>query len=802
MFQGTIADFPFDEDQGRFRVLFDVEDCTLDYHLDWPRLEELTAQVRFENSEMEIVGSKGRFLDSAVSDVSVRIPDLRRAVALEIQGRVDGPFADDLRVLGETPLRNKLGALTKVFEAEGISHLDLDLSIPLRHKGRKGPLRVAGELTWPERAALAIPALDIELTDLAGGLHFTEHTLEAELIEAKLWNMPLSVRIETREHAGRPRERTGASTRILAQGRMPISVLAEQFPSQAWKPMEGQARLELRLDLGGADMGESVPPLDFELTSDLVGVAVQIPAPLGKPATGSRRLTLSGRLPPEETLKIWGGYGDLGISLGLERGDDDKLRLARGAFDFGGTAPPLPKGKGLHLGGSLPKLDLPVWLDWWASRDLTAKGGSEGGIGLRAINVHLGRLQLTAAALEDVQLAIVKGSDRWEAYINARDLEGTVSVPHQPRREPLRVALERLNLKGLLGEDGQEEQAHEDERRADPRRAHTLDLSVEQLTWGENLLGHVTLRSRAVSDGLEFTEMSLAGPIISVQGQGSWKQTEAGPHSSISLTAKGDDLGEFLRDLDFKSLFHKAPGEVTLSLDWPGGPSQYSAAHLNGRIKLDVGAGSLLEVEPGVGRVLGILNLEALQRRLTLDFSDLFGRGYAFEKISGEVKIEEGKAIIKKLTIEGPAADIDIVGSANLVEKKLDQIVTVTPRIGTGVAIASAVAGGPLVGAAVFLADQVSGGAVDKLGRHQYVLSGPWAEPEIRRGTFGLDKERNAAAEHTMEDAGRAGAEDPRGPRPGQEQAGIPEQKQAGKITRLPPSSQDKVNENLFLEGY
>jgi len=60
--------------------------------------------------------------------------------------------------------------------------------------------------------------------------------------------------------------------------------------------------------------------------------------------------------------------------------------------------------------------------------------------------------------------------------------------------------------------------------------------------------------------------------------------------------------------------------------------------------------------------VLGLLNLGALRRRLDLDFNDLFGSGYAFEKISGRFDI---------------------------------QIVTVTPHIGTGAAIAGAVAGGP-----------------------------------------------------------------------------------------------------------
>ena len=112
---------------------------------------------------------------------------------------------------------------------------------------------------------------------------------------------------------------------------------------------------------------------------------------------------------------------------------------------------------------------------------------------------------------------------------------------------------------------------------------------------------------------------------------------------------KGAQRAELATELEFKSLFYKAPAKVNLTLGWPGGPAQYSAAELEGDIGVEVGAGSLLEVEPGVGRMLGILNLQALQRRLNLDFSDIFERGYAFEKISGNLKVGGGRAEIEEL---------------------------------------------------------------------------------------------------------------------------------------------------------
>jgi len=798
LFHGAIADFPFDASQGRFRAVLDLQDCVLDFHPEWPRLEGIEGEVRFENRKLEISASKGRFLNSELVSVSARIPDLGHAVAVEILGTTEGPFADGLRVLAETPLHKKLGALAGAFAAEGVARLDLDMAVPLPRRGRKEALRLAGELSWPGPATLSISDLDIDLRDLAGKLRFTARTLEAESIQAKLWDVPIEIRVDTPEAPGQ----AGVSNRIRATGRFPIAVLARRFPSRLWGLVKGRAGLKLRLDVGAADMGKSVPQIDFEVTSNLAGLSVELPEPLGKTAAESRRLRLSGRLGRGQGLRIEGAYGDLGLDMGLEKGGDGKLRLVRGTFNAGGDSVPLPKGEGLYLSGAIPALDLDAWLDWWARESSTGGNLAGGNPGLRSVALRVDRLLWSGAAFNEVRVDLDKKGNGWEAELGARELAGKASIPHRPRAEPIRIQLQRLDLKGVLGREGEEVPLFAGKRIADPRRAHTLNLSIEQLLWGENPLGRLTFRSQAVPEGLDFTEMALAGPLMSIQGRGSWKQSGEKSATDFSLTAEGADLGQFLRSLELRSLFYKAPVEATLQLSWSGGPGQIALADLKGRVDFDLGAGSLLEVEPGVGRVLGILNLEALQRRLTLDFSDLFGRGFAFEKISGALRAENGKATIEKFLIEGPSADLSIAGTANLVDKELNQIVTVTPRIGTGVAIASAVAGGPLVGAAVFLADKVSGGGVDKLGRHQYVVTGPWTEPQIRRGRLSVDEARDVAEGHRLPESGRAGAAEPQGLEDGQRRIESPPQTRAETSEHAPRAARDDGNENLFLEGY
>ncbi|MEA3274455.1 MAG: YhdP family protein [Pseudomonadota bacterium] len=799
LFRGSLADFPFAENQGRFEVLFGVEDAILDYHRDWPRLEELDAEVRFLNSGLEIDLASGRMLESELLGGSAGIPNLFAADAVQIASTVEGPFADGLRVLAETPIKRTLGRLAAAFRAEGASRLDLDLTIPLRRKEqeRRVPLQVRGELSWPEQASLTIPDWDLELTELAGSLSFTEGAVSAEAIQARVWDTPVRIRID-RQGGGQAAD---SFTRIRVDGTLSKGLLVRRLPSPLWDLVKGRTRASLRLDLRNADVGSSDLPLDFALETNLRGVAVDLPAPLGKAASGTRKLRLTGRLAPKDDLGIRGGYGELALNLRFARDSaGGGPRLARGALSLGGRVPPLPRREGLHLTGALGRLDLPAWLNWWGNRQGVDGGGTGGGIALGSADVRVQHLLLTDMACNDVHLDLKRRGRHWHAKLSARELAGELRIPHRPRREPIQIHLDRLDLKGVLGHEGEEGQALDTgKQRSDPRTAHTLDLRVEELRWGDNPLGSILVRSRPRPDGLEFTDLDLTGPFMSIQGQASWTLEEGSQQTALSLAGEGSDLGAFLRSLEYESLLYKAPATADLELQWPGGPAQFSVADLSGRLEANVGAGSLLEVEPGVGRMLGILNLGALQRRLSLDFSDLFERGYAFEKITGVLAIRDGEATIETLVIDGPSASVGIVGSTDLVKQRFDQVMTVTPRIGTSVAVASAVAGGPLVGAAVLLADRVSGGAVDRLGSYQYRISGPWADPDIRRG--GKGKETGTSdTEASVREGASVETE--------QARRGEAQETRTGKPAHAPSSraprqrGRPSSEQNLFLDDY
>jgi uncharacterized protein (TIGR02099 family) len=734
--RGPLRRFPFREQEGRFELLAEIEDGGLDYREGWPPIEGARGALHFLNQGMDIRVDSARMLESALTAGLASIPDLWDARRISIHGEAEGPLSDGLRALEETPLAERLGAVARSLDVTGDSNLALDLEVPLR-KGE--PLAVAGHLTWPGPAELTVKGTPITLTDLAGEVEFTETAFSAQSSQARLWGRPLDVSVQTRD-AGEP---GAAMTEIRARSRIPVSDLAEHLPSRAWFLAEGETAWELVLDLRHADLGSTGAPIRWRLRSDLQGLALNLPPPLGKPATQARPLDLEGVLLPGRSLRFGGGAGDLGLDLSVDL-SVGRPRLQAGRVVLGAEGRPpegTRTGEGLVVEGSLEALDLSAWGAWW-SRVREGQGGDPPlvgsgpilGTGTPGLDLRVERLGLGARALTDARLRVVRGDGPWRLDVTSRELAGDLVPPVPGSGAPWQVSLTRVDLEPLLPPAGVRDTPPPPPAQGGLARLPPVDLRVADLRWGDEGLGRLSLDLRPEPGGLGIRRVDFQGPgETRAQGEAAWVDGPAGGRARLNLDLSSADAGLLMQALEYRSVLSEAPLESRVQLEWPGGLESFALARSTGTIDLTVGAGRLLEVEPGVGRVLGILNLGALSRRLALDFTDLYQQGFSFEQIVGDIRLGGGRAELRRFDIEGPASAIRVSGFTDLRSRTFDQTVTVEPRIGSSVALASALAGGPVVGAAVYLADKVTGGTIDKLGAYRYRVTGPWAEPELTR---------------------------------------------------------------------
>jgi uncharacterized protein YhdP len=363
------------------------------------------------------------------------------------------------------------------------------------------------------------------------------------------------------------------------------------------------------------------------------------------------------------------------------------------------------------------------------------KSGDRSGRALPVLpsRLDIGTVSLGALRLSDVAVRFSPRPNGWSIGFEATDNSGSIDLPPAGSDGTLRVRLDQLDLQPLTEPDATEDKDVR-EPDGDPRDLGRLALTLESVRYGDDALGRLLLTTEPIDGGIRFSEVSLQGPLLRAVASGQWTVDATDyAQTDLRVDAHSDDLGQLLHALDYYSDVQGAPADAQLSLTWPGGPGRFSLERARGSLSMELGAGRLLALDPGVGRMLGLVNLSALARRLTLDFTDVTDPGFGFDSISGSASIGGGQARINQVELLSSTADIRITGVTNLVDRSFDQKVQVTPKVGSGVAIAGAVAGGPLVGAAVLLADKVSGGAMDRIGRQEYQVTGPWTDPTIER---------------------------------------------------------------------
>jgi uncharacterized protein YhdP len=157
--------------------------------------------------------------------------------------------------------------------------------------------------------------------------------------------------------------------------------------------------------------------------------------------------------------------------------------------------------------------------------------------------------------------------------------------------------------------------------------------------------------------------------------------------------------------------------------------------------------GQFLKADPGLAKLLGVVSLQALPRRLALDFRDVFSEGFAFDFLRGDIAIDRGIASTNNLQMKGVNAAVLMEGRADIARETQDLKVVVVPEINAGTASLVATAINPAVGLASFLAQIFLRQPLIKATTQEFHIDGTWADPRIARVGRGAAPAGNGAAE-------------------------------------------------------
>ena len=708
---GRLADFPFDDGQGLFEIHFDVTDGILEYAAGWPRLEEIETEILFRGRRFEAHAASAKSLDSEVLQALITIPDMTAHPALlTVDGQAQGPTRDAVRYITESPLRNNLGAYLNDVSAGGRSRLQLSLKLPLA----KQPAKLKGTLRFSDSSLLFNNA-KIDLTHINGSLNFTGRGLAAEDIHADLLGRAVTIAARTASDQG------GATTTFSAWGTMDAATTAKRFATPLAAYVDGAAawRGELRIPPKSAGW------VELEVASALQGVAVNLPAPVGKTAGETRNLLVQVPLPLKSEKPMHIRYGEVADAQLAMISDKGGLRVARGQVRLGAGVAVLPSQQGVRVVGALPEFDEGLWAPILAKE--TAGGPLTSTAAVNHLDMAFGTLKLADRQLDKARLRADRGDNAWDVNIDSEQAVGRIHLP-DARDAPLVMDMERLYLprfkKGADAGSG-----------GDPRKSRPLTISAKSFHYGNLDLGELYLNATRKSVGLSFDDIHTHSAQRDLKISGQWIMEDDRPQTSFKVSYDGDDAGNTLTALGFAGMIKGGKTHTDARLKWPGSPADFVLAKAMGTIGFEIKDGRLLDVEPGAGRILGLLSFQALPRRLLLDFSDLFQKGFSFDRLAGSFTIEKGDAFTDNLTMDGPAARIEARGRVGLAAEDYDQRVTVIPSVSAGLPVAGALAGGFGAGAALFLVEKLLKPGIDRITKVDYQVTGPWTNPAVTRVT-------------------------------------------------------------------
>lgn len=720
--KGRLADFPFVDKQnkplphlGQFRVTGKLSHSLMEYGTGWPVIEDLGLDMLFEGKRMELNAFAGHLFGNQIVKSKITIPQLDAAEPmLYIDSAYKGPVAESVKFVNKSPVLESTQGFTEDLITSGQGKLDLKLMIPMNDL-EAAKYQGSYQISNGSMDEASIP----KLTAINGVLSFTESSLSAKNISATAFGSPLSFNL------GSGKDKI---IRINAKGKMNDAsirqVLLNQNPkgnlAKAAGYFSGSANWQ-------SDITIQKPLVNIAIRSDLVGLSSRLPVPFNK--ASNERLML--RVDKNQALNNDALSVALGQKLfaqvvrtkenGQLKFDRANLRFNNGPANNDELNPKydLIKVKGLQLSGSLDYLDADAWRH--VLQEFSSDLSSDSAPPIQKIAFKINTLDIFERRIHQLKVINNPTKAGLSITVQSRELSGDLNYSNDNK---LSARLSHLSIP-----------------EASPNKSKTaskvvgvstypaLDIAADSFEWDNKNLGAMELIAYPQNNNWAIQKLKLSNPESTISADGQWNNWQKNPSTYLNVTWDIRNLGETLKNIGHPNTVKRGEGSLNGQLQWAGNPYDFNPVEINGNLQLEMKKGQILQVQPGVGRLLGLLSLQSLPRRLSLDFRDLFSNGFAFDKIKASAKINAGVIYSDDFVMSGPAADVSIKGETNLQKETQHLYVKVLPHISDSLSLA-ALAGGPLVGAVAFLAQKILKDPLNKISSTEYEIIGTWDNPQ------------------------------------------------------------------------
>ncbi|BBL35542.1 hypothetical protein Nstercoris_01813 [Nitrosomonas stercoris] len=712
-----------DNDNLSIHIETDIDQTAIRISDDWPVVTDVAGHISVQNeifgvdlASAKVAGLNFQMLSLQTNNLYAEQPEIKIKGLAHSDGK---EVMHLLRKVDINPHTNEFLNQTKLF---GQGHLQFDTALLLTAEGLS-VANLQGAYQFINNRIDFDPYVP-DFYQLNGTLAFTDAGITLKNAHAQLLGGPIEIASNVSS--------TG-ETHIVGKGQVDFDhfktvnkALANPAKLSSLWTQFAHGSTDWQFDIGiGHDRS------DIVIESSLKGVELLFPAPFAKIAVKKLpfRLERSFIQPHDDHIRLH--YGDI-VNAEFQR-RHEKIHFyhpMRGVVHFGGKSK-LPRAQNTQVKGSVSKLEWDQWRELFqrhaeisATIDPAARGLSNILTSSMQFDLKIDQFEFLSSLFNQAQLVVDKREDLWKIQAASREVTGDITW-HAALPQRITARLSKFILPQAASESVLLARAPHA-----PGNWPALDIEADELFKDEVLLGQMKMSAVQQANGWRVENLDIRHSDSRLLMDGLWENHRP-PYRVLSrVQLQSNNIGKFFKRYGYPDRVARGEGVLAGELRWVGRPFSIDFPTLSGKLQLSAQYGQFTELKPGIGRLLGVFDLKSLPRRLTLNFYDIFGEGFSFDRVDGLMLIDDGVVATDNLHIAGSSAELALSGKWNLVDETQALNLKVYPSFGLVT---------PIAGLAAMV---TSGTLQDPFNRvlfNEYMITGSWSDPVVVK----LDQEED-----------------------------------------------------------
>lgn len=715
LWHGKPTEFPYSQNQGLFQASVEISDANLTFDDSWPAVTDLNINLLFENESLSMSSTQGRLKEVRLQDLHAEIPKLAKGAILTIDATSLATGAQVTELMLDSSLASSVGkALTDGVNISDQFSAKLNLHIPLTGED----VIATGDILLTNNQVY-IPSLDFSFEESQGNIHFVNDKVTITDLNANLLGQPVTLGF-----SGADGGQDNYFAEVNLSGNWQVTPLLDAYHPALNQYVTGQSDWQATVFL---DFKREQYNYTAQIESELANVTSELPAPFEKANEQVMPLLLTSE-GNNTASNINLSLGDKVAFSGIL--PHQEMQFSRAHLSLGNSEL-VSMGLGFSISASFPELDFAQWyqalnslIDGIPKSDKPVLGEPQ------RIYVDADSMLVAGQKVDKLQLVAKHSNDDWELEFNADQMRAKVMLYYDWLDKGIDIQADFIDLAQWQGESKK--------KNIQPKLSNLPPVSFlcKQCRYNGKDLGKIELKLTRAATGMKIDRLEVNNSNGTLTASGDWLLGQDLSSTQMVGQFKSGDFGAFLKGFDVNSGIKDSKANFNFDLEWQKAPYEFNFESLNGEVDWGLTDGYLTEVSDKGSRIFSLLSLQSLVRKLSLDFRDVFSKGFFYDKMDGSFQIAQGTAYTKDTVIDGAAGEMTIAGSTDLNSQVLDYRIGFTPNVTSSLPLLVYWMVNPATAIAALAIDQVLTEA-KVISNVQYSLKGSFDDPVLEE----LDRE-------------------------------------------------------------